>query len=199
MASFTDDFTRANSATLGANWTEGQGISTGTGGTIASNLLRNATVSSTGAARWNTVLDTDDHYCQLQMVTAWAASKVMYLAVRAESDGRPNVYAAMTGGGTWTVNVMDNAGTTSQKSTGSFTPAAGGTYRLEAQGNIYTLKQNGTSIGTWNDSGGTYVTSSLRRYVCIGIFSSSGNIDADNFAAADIAGAVNTGQFFAMF
>lgn len=181
MAVYADDFNRANNSSIGANWTEGQGtVTTNTGLAITSNALTCTTPAS--GARWNTALDSDDHYAQITM--GGASDMIYYLAVRAENDGRPAVMM-YTSGGSWIIYTVDNAGTTTSRASGTHSQSYSSVLRFTAIGNTYVITMNGTVVGVWIDKDNLHAPSSARRYTTISLQRISGTTTGENWETGD--------------
>jgi hypothetical protein len=197
-AHYTDDFNRANSATLGANWTAYDTQGLGTEFRILSNT---AAVSSTGIgangfdivfSEYNTALSTDNH----KVAVTVAATKPDVVTLDVRSNGTDYVQAECPDGDVWLIYTITGAtayvgGTVTQRAvtgaTQSFT--ASDVVSFEASGTAYTLKKNGSTILSWTDSGAahtSFVDSSHRKVAIVIAALSSTSQAVDNFAADDI-------------
>lgn len=142
---FTDDFNRANAASLGADWTDVNG-----GWSISSNQATPDTASDcfsvvTGAG-WTGGAATTDQYCQVKLVSI--GTREAGPICRASSS-------AMTGY-LWSVSTTGASAThqlqravagvfTALSPTASFTVAANDVIRVEAQGTTIRAVQNGVT------------------------------------------------------
>lgn len=139
----TDAFTRADSATLGANWTKLSGYHNLT---IVSNTCQlandgfHAVDAYTGAGavaldQWAQALVNDQAYCGLIL----------------RADTASTFYAAFSGGGAWTIykiiattfTLLDNVGQSA---------SIGDTMYFEVQGTALITKRNGSIVNSITDS-----------------------------------------------
>jgi len=180
MATYTDDFNRANSTTIG-NWTE-----VGDDWSINTNQLAPGT-GSTSFVLYASPLDASDHYAEIVLSNATASS--MGVLARADVNGT-NFYLWRNDGATWDLfyNIGGNF-----TSVGSFAAAAanGDVARIECVGSTIKGFVNGvervsvtdTNIPTGVYAGVRSAASSTARY--------------DNFAASDVgATPADTSAFF---
>ena len=182
MATYTDDFNRADSTNIG-NWTE-----VTDNWSIVSNQLAPG-ISSTGVVVYASPLDTNDHYAEITLSNASASS--MGVFARSDVSGN-NFYLWRNDGSEWTLfyNIGGNF-----TSIGSYTAAGvnGDIARIQCVGTTIKGFVNGVERVSVTDAqipSGLYTglrsaASSTARY--------------DNFAAADIGGApaADPGAFFA--
>ena len=204
MAFYTDNFTRANSSSLGANWTEGQGpATTATDFSISNNqlLLGSGTQAS---ARWNTALDGDDHYCQISCSNLFANATVI-LSVRGSATGLPLVSAYFQSA-QWNIYQVGSVSSNYVlQASGSWSRPSSGAYRLGVVGNVYTMTCNGNAVGSWTDTGNAHAAGPARRWTAVSAFkpSGSGNLMLDNWETGDFATPepppTNTTDFFKFF
>lgn len=177
-AYFADDFNRANGA-IGSNWTANLD---GSGMTINTNRMQGS-----GYSLWATDCLTDDEYSQATIATT---SGNIFLYVRTPSTGWPNVCAIITlSSGAWTITTdPSNAGanhtTRASGSLGSGVVVAGSVPRFEVTGNVYTLKHNGSTVGSWTDSGAVIVPGPTKRKV--GVQLSASGISIDDWSGGDL-------------
>lgn len=144
----TDDFNRANSADLGANWTT---VSSANPLEIFSNTVR-GTDGSERAEAWTADVFGSQQYSQAKLTTA---SGWFYLLLRIQDMYYPNYYYArinrdnneviITRQYDWTADDPPLASTT-------YTIAATDLVRFEAEGSTLRVKVNGTTILTATDS-----------------------------------------------
>jgi len=175
----TDPFTRADSGTLGANWTKLSGFND-------LRITSNACKSSSG--------DSADAYTG---VGAISVNMYAQCTINDQNDGGPCVRMNTTS--TFYLLDTDSGATTGgalfKCVTGTFTYltetslnwTAGDTAYLEVQGTTLISKQNGTTRHNFTDSAinGTSVGGAYP-----GLFASGTNIVHDNFAMGDFAVAV---------
>lgn len=200
MASFSDTFDRANNVSLGADWTEETGAPTTGSLSIISNAISSAANSTIGMASWTTPCDTDDQFSEGTIGTA--GNFGFFVSVRAEVDGKPKAYGGYANSTTWQIVTYNSAGAAvTVRASGTTTAsAAGNVIRLEASGTLYTLKKNGATLGTWNDTGGLHPVGASNRHVGVGISRGSSGVPTfSTWAGGDIAGLVPTNLFFNMF
>lgn len=190
----TDDFNRANSTGLGANWTN-----TTNGFNVASNQASSSGVALgdqfsvfTGAS-WT---GGNDQYAEAQIITK-ASSKDASIVARGSSSAvtgyffeiNDNDAAVALGSSMRCALYKVVAGVfTLLGSTSSFTVSTTDTLRVDANGTSITAKLNGvTKFGPTTDSG----IASGKPGFDGGNSPNSGNIVFDNFAAGDFT----TGDF----
>lgn len=181
MASYTDDFNRADSTNIG-NWTE-----VADNWSIISQQLAPGT-TATGLAIYASPLSTNDHYAEIVLSNASGSS--MGVFARSDVTGN-NFYLWRNDGTTW--NLFYNIGG-NFTSIGSYAAAAanGDVARIQCVGSTIKGFVNGvervsvtdTQIPTGLYGGVRSSASSTARY--------------DNFAAADVssAPASDPGAFF---
>lgn len=184
---YTDDFNRANNASLGANWTE-------TNGTweILSNQLRVSGATKTSwDARHEQVLDTSDHYAQAVVVTTsgtdmWpgvatrfaAAARTYYASRYNRNAARWEIVKVVAG-------VITSLGTFSEAM-----PAFPYTIRCEAEGSTIRCKHGATQKISLTD---TSITTGVRGGVNANQnASTTQTADFDDFETGDLAGAAHT-------
>lgn len=184
---FSDNFDRADSTTLGADWTEWN--ITGNSMAIASNRLQCQGSGSGGGshARWNTLSNTDDQFSQAELgpnLTGTVRMNVRGLA----SDTVTMVSGLFTPNtGAWDIRTSVAGSETVRASGTAATGSAGQVVRFECSGNVYTLKVGGTTIGTWTDTGGVVTPGPTRRTVGIRIgVSGSSTCNVDNWSGGDL-------------
>lgn len=178
MATFTDDFNRANSSDLGAGWVEVSGD-----WSIISNQLSPGASGGTIILRASDAMDSNDNYAQVTIAATTAASQGVWCR------GNSNIssgYLWRNDGTTW--NLFSVVG-------GSFTAIAsyaaaaapGDVAKVQAVGSTIKGFVNGIQRVSVTDIGVTTGTS-------VGIRSESvGALRLDDFAAADVsAGATLT-------
>jgi hypothetical protein len=139
----TDDFNRANAATLGANWTDQNA-----GMSVSSNKA----VPTGGAfsqAYWNADIFDDDQYSQAVLGEIGFASSAQYVGALVRASGAASnndymLYADFSDVylGKWVAAAFSLITTFSGQST------VGATYRLEVEGTTLRGYKNGVQLGT---------------------------------------------------
>lgn len=195
---FSDDFNRADSTSLGANWTEANSDSS-----IASNRLQVGPLTGGGTNAGRVVTTTSAH-------AAIADCRVTVTKVSASGDGGP--VARDTGAATPTMYAIDqypnvlelyrhNASTSGTLlATGiSGTPAANDVLALEVTGTggTVTVKSyvNGVLKQTVNDTNAARITAAGRCGVYSWPAVAGANTQYDDFSVDDLASAAS--PFFA--
>lgn len=187
----SDDFNRADAATLGANWTNSVGSGFGIVSNRASSKTNNSSVAVYSGASWTV---STDQYAEAQIITKASgndagiacrgstSSETFYIfeindndaAVALGSSMRCGLYKAVAGAYTLL------------GSTSSFVVSTTDVLRIEAQGTNVTAKLNGvTKFGPTSDSAIASGKPGLSG------FSTVGGEVFDNFAAGDFT----TGDF----
>lgn len=144
----TDAFTRADAATLGANWTAAKGVGESMG--ILSNQAEFITAGDTEGNYYSAVTAPNDQYSQAVCVAL--TNYWLGVTVRSITSGTTrNAYVAghdngdfgglNTGSRVW----KEVAGVTTSLGTGSTALAAGQTWYLEVQGTNLKMKINGAT------------------------------------------------------
>jgi hypothetical protein len=171
VASFTDDFNRADSSTLGAGWVEVSGD-----WSIVSSRLSAGAAGGTIILRAAGAMASSDHYAQVTIATTAAVSHGVWCRGNANiSQG----YLWRNDGSSWNLFAVVGGSFTS---IGSFAGAAvnGDVAKVQAVGSTITAYVNGVqrvSVVDTNVPTGTSV--GLRS-------ESAGALRFDDFAAADI-------------
>lgn len=193
-AHYTDNFNRANNASLGANWTAYDVFGLGTTFRIFSNTAAVSAAADFVWSEYNSALSTDDHSVSVTVAATKPDQVILYL----RSDGHDYIQFIMPDGSPWEITTSsgdtspyDGLGTTTQRAvTGaSQSFSAADVLSAEASGNVYTLKKNGAVIVSWTDSGAahtSFVNSSHRKVAMFISASSSASQAVDDFAADDI-------------
>lgn len=178
-----DDFNRANSGTIGSNWTEfaeyGNGliINTDRLGTQAQTFS-----GSGGGIRWGTPCTTDDMFSEI----TYLAGSPSGLDPFVREDGNDNsVRGRVLPGGAWSIRAL---GDTVRASGSSASLTSGAVIRIEAVGNVYTLKVNGSAVGSWTDSGGLLTPGPTRRRVGLrlNVSQNNGSVWMDDWSGGDL-------------
>lgn len=147
VALASDSMTRADSANLGANWTDdGKGAHW----TISSNKAVPSAFNQDASAHYSAISWPNDHYSQAQITVSGTTG----------ADAGNGVSVRQSGSGSLTLYVLsvDHAASNNvnlwKNVSGAFTHLAattqtwtdGDTWRLEAQGTTLTVKLNGSTL-----------------------------------------------------
>lgn len=171
MATFTDDFNRADSSTLGAGWVEVSGD-----WSIVSNRLSAGAAGGTIILRAAGAMASNDHYAQVTIATTAAASHGVWCR------GNTNItsgYLWRNDGSSW--NLFSVVGG-SFTSIGSFAGAAvnGDVAKVQAVGSTIKGYVNGVErVSVTNTAVATGTSVGLRS-------ESAGALRFDDFDAADV-------------
>lgn len=167
---YTDDFNRADSASLGANWTD---LSAGN-----FSILNNMGLISTGGtgwgahrARYNSALSSADHYAQITAVDGNATSA----CCRFDNSSDTTYYAGGQSG----------SGGIGKYAAGVRTVLSGSTYGITA-GQVIKFDVSGSSLSYYLD-GGLQVTltdTSITGHLHCGMAGKSG-ADVDDWSCSD--------------
>lgn len=178
-ATHYDSFDRADGG-LGANWTVIQ-----SGLAITSNRVS----GSGGFSMHNPDVLTEDMYAYATIGPVTTGT--LWLYVRTPIAGWPQVLAQfIPSSGNWTIitdpsNAGGNHTTRASGSVGAGVFVTGSVCRFEAVGNVYTLKHNGSAIGTsWTDSGAVITPGPTKRKC--GLQLSGGSIRVDDYGCGDL-------------
>lgn len=151
----TDDFNRADSATLGANWTVGAGAGESLG--ILSNQCSVVGAGNRDGAYYSAVAAPNDHYSQAVVVALPTAQ--LAVMVRSITTGtvrtsyRAGCFPGNFGGGNTQSRIWKEvANVITDLGTGSTTLAAGQIWKLEVVGTSLTFKINGAVEVTVTDA-----------------------------------------------
>jgi hypothetical protein len=90
-ASFSDDFNRADSSSLGANWTLLKGAAL-SHGIVNNEVLATPSFDGDRVWQWNTACDTADHFAELRVVANYEFSADMGPMTRVASSSGANGY-----------------------------------------------------------------------------------------------------------
>jgi hypothetical protein len=178
MASFSDDFNRANSTDLGASWVEVSGD-----WSISSNQLSPGAAGGTIILRASGAMDSSDHYAQVTIAATTTASQGVWCR------GNSNIssgYLWRNNGSSWDLfSVVGGSFTV----IGTYTAAAaaGDVAKVQAVGSTIKGFVNGVQQVSVTNSAVTTGTS-------VGIRSdSAGAIRYDDFSAGDIVNGATLG------
>jgi hypothetical protein len=172
MASFSDDFNRADSSNLGAGWVEVSGD-----WSIISNQLSTGTTGGTILLRAATAMATNDHYAQVTIAATTSASQ----GVWCRGDAALTTgYAVRNNGTNWALFSV-TASTFTSIGTYAAAAVAGDVVKIQAVGSTITAYINGVSrISVTNTAVSSGTTVGIRSDV-------NTTLRYDNFTAADVA------------
>ncbi|MEU8525268.1 hypothetical protein AB0C77_06645 [Streptomyces sp. NPDC048629] len=178
MASFADDFNRADSTNLGAGWVEVSGD-----WSIVSNQLSPGSDGGTIILRAAGAMDSSDHSAQVTIAATTAASHGVWCR---GNSGFSSGYLWRNDGSEWTLFSVASSTFTA---IGSYTAAAapGDIAKLQTVGSTIKGYVNGVQRVSVTDTAVPTGTSVGLRTI------SSGAIRFDDFTAADITAGVNLG------
>ena len=184
-ASYSDDFNRANAATLGANWTEYN-----VEHEIVSNQAEPTTAGTAGSF-YASLLATDDHYSQATLANIAGTS--LGVAARASSIGTAD---SSTGAlYLWRYNGSNSTGLLKKPASSSTYTAIGTAYSATlANGDVLKIEVNGSTIkGYVNGVERASVTDTDNATGKQAGFRTSGSASAawDNWSAADLTSGTN--------
>lgn len=185
MATFTDNFNRADSANLGANWTND---STFSGLGISSNQAYNPASSNNFTIAWvatGTATFTADHSAQV-ICSVVGASELPGPAVRCANANYYYVHCSSTSANSEVVKSVAGAHTVIREMATTF--ANGDTCKLEVTGTTLKVYKNGAQVGT--DISDSDLASGQPGFK---IYSVAGTARVDDFDAADLGGSTTRG------
>ena len=144
-----DNFDRADSPTLGANWTA---YSTATSAQIVSNAIENPAANVFCGNWYNAATWPNDHYSQLIFVAAVLGNDYIIPSVRMNTGTARTSYHFLASGpvpGTNTALIVrkEVAGVLTNLGTRTATLALGDTMRLDGSGTTLRARQNGNQLG----------------------------------------------------
>ncbi|MEV6105717.1 hypothetical protein AB0M28_13515 [Streptomyces sp. NPDC051940] len=177
MATFSDDFNRADSSNLGAGWVEVSGD-----WSIASNRLHPGTATGTVIARAATAMDTSDHSAQATIAVAAVASQGVWCRGDASLT---TGYLWRNDGSTWNLFAVSGGFT----SIGSFAGGAvsGDVMKVQAVGSTIKGFVNGVErVSVTNTTVTSGTSCGLRS-------DTPGTLRYDDFTAADFVSGVTLG------
>ena len=194
-ASISDDFNRADSTNLGANWTEDNG-----NWAITSNTLRSTTVAGAyHKCRHNTALDSANYDVEIDGRSGESTAGIGPFG-RGAASSAVTYYGFVSFEGDANYIVEITAGAEGILATGTAPPAASANFRLRCDGSTLTGFENDIQDATVVDA---TLGSGAVGVMSYGVVNGAGAF-ADNFAAADLAGgpvtynetggAISTGQ-----
>lgn len=187
MASYSDDFNRANSSTMGGSWAEDSGD-----WEVNTNA---AEQGSAGGAyrklRWNAAMDTGDYYSQADLTMR--GGNGMGVFIRGVTSATVTYYGYIFFQSDFSYIVEITAGAESILATGSAAGGAGTAYtacRLTGNGSSLTGTRNGAADISTTDATLTGGHAGLMSYGASG-----GTFAWDNWSAADLAAAATSFAF----
>jgi hypothetical protein len=150
-----DSFTRADSASLGGNWTSQTATVLG----VTSNQAKATTAQSRQCSYWNAIALDPNHYSQAIVKTTPAVDVIHYVTVRA--TGTSHFHMTAEDGVALISKVIDGVrtplltcpGDGGCASASAIPWAIDDVMRLEANGSTLTGKRNGVSIGSVSTGG----------------------------------------------
>lgn len=152
MADATDDFNRANSASMGANWTTVTGVNLNANGfDIVSNTAQPALRTMDSMELWNAFSFPNDQYAQAALTMTGTTTGIgpgVFVRGTTATNG-PCYRATATKSATNNVEVLRQDATPAYVSLGQRTTTwvDGDVLRLEVQGTTLRVYQNGTQLG----------------------------------------------------
>lgn len=183
MTAFTDDFNRANAASLGANYTD---YAIGSALRVQGNRAEQTTASTSGASRRSATTLAVPHWAEGFCALAASGDAACGVLVRCSAAAVTQYVAQIDRtGGTITAQILKVvAGTPSSLSSVAF-GATSGTVRMYATGTtttVLTLVIDGVQISQVSDSSSPLSTQTQVGLVIGGAISS-----VDNLAGSDVA------------
>jgi len=154
----TDDFNRADAATLGSNWSRAFGSSADMG--IFSNQVDVASANTFAMAYYNALAWPDDQYSQAKVIAL--ASHSMMVICRASTATSTSWYgggcgSSLFGNNNYRIARRISGGSVTSLASVATNVAANDVLKLECTGGTgpaLALYRNGSSMVTFTDSGG---------------------------------------------
>lgn len=173
-AQYSDDFNRADSTTsIGTNWTNQQ-FTMGINGNAAYPFSQFVQCYAT----FTPIMTFDDMIVSITAGTLQAGGNDgVQIVLGANSTGECVVGSFLQGNPASIRSLTAWASETSRATTaGNITYASGDVLSIERTGNVYTVKQNGSTIGlSWTDSGNIVPRNSTHRIVGLGANTAGGS------------------------
>lgn len=176
----TDNFNRADAATLGANWTVTRGS-----WRIRSNMTAGGIGSIvTNMAVWNAASVGPDQYVQARIVSVSSSGPELGILARGAS-GSATAYGLRTDGltGQWSLRRIIGGGANTELASGASGLSAGSLARLEVEGTgaTVTLRAYGGTLGTtllttYSDTASDRLLAGAPGIACYSEFD-NGNLD----------------------
>lgn len=185
MASYSDDFNRANSTTMGGSWVEDSGDFQ----ILSNGVMQDTSGGAYRKCRWNAAFDTGDYYAQADVTIRDTTGNGFGVFIRGASSSTVTMYGYVFFQGDVSYILEITAGVDASLATGGSVGNAGTGYtaaRLAGSGTGLTGTRN--SVADISTSDGT-LTAGHAGLVTYGISASA--VCFDNYAAAD-TGAVAT-------
>jgi hypothetical protein len=179
---FTDDFNRANSASLGTNWTELDGnVNISSNRAIAvTNGDTNLAVTAAGASGRPT---TDDHYSQAKWYQSPDTGAGISMWARIADKDNAYIFTSAEGDARWYLTrLVDGNETVIATQITGWVTANGQAARLEVDGSALTGKLDGVSKITATDA-------TITGNVTTGFGAYNDGHTWDDFETADLGGA----------
>lgn len=181
MATYSDDFNRANSTTMGGSWAE----DSGNWEVTTNGAEQGSAGGSYRKLRWAAAFDTGDYYSQADVTMR--GGNGMGVFVRGAESATVTYYGYVFFESDFSYIVEITAGGESILASGSAAGGSGTTYtacRLTGEGSALTGTRNGVADISTTDSTLTGGHAGLMTYG-----SSGGTFAFDNWIAADLAAA----------
>lgn len=198
----TDDFNRADSTEMGADWTP---ISTEFGREmhIVSNAVKSAFISASSGECYVTAGVLDDAWAEVKLVSPGAdgVGSGYGVTLRATAGGATrNGYRLVGNADGYELTRWDASSMTSLASGSGTTFANGDTIYCEMQGSTFVAKK-GTTQGAGGTAFGTLGTDSTYAdgYYGIGFGATADGPSLDDFAMGDFSGGANVNLFTGKF
>jgi hypothetical protein len=203
-AHYSDDFNRADAATLGASWTHRYRSAGSTEIGISSNSAVGKTVDVMHLSTYNSTMLADDH--SVEVTLGSNVDDIWAIALPIRSAGSNTVYGLMR----YRINsssyfcriythssysIGDEGANGTLRTDGATDPGAwtsGWVFGFKAIDNLYTLYKRvsgtTTNLATWTDSGSAHPTGSGQRTTGLGVYSTSSTTgpQVDAWAADDL-------------
>lgn len=187
MATYSDDFNRADSTSMGGSWVEDSG-----NWEVNTNAAEQGTAGgSYRKLRWNAAFDTGDYYSQADLTMR--GGNGMGLFIRGATSATVTYYGYILFQSDFSYIVEITAGAEDILATGSAAGGAGTTYtacRISATGSAITCTRNGAADVSTTDATLTGGHAGLMSYGASG-----GTFAWDNWIAADLAAAATSFAF----
>lgn len=178
MTTLSDNFNRADSSSLGANWTEVEGDLR-----IISNKVINVNGNERSYARHNSDLATSNHYAEIllgDVATPTGNTAVAEANVRGNSSDLARYVGRITnnttGGKTYELASRSSSGTLASITSTTGTATSSDAFACYIVGTQLTLKKNGTTV--LGPVTTTVITSGLRA----GMTKTCGTSDTSDFS-----------------
>jgi hypothetical protein len=190
----SDNFNRANGA-LGTNWT----VITG-GATIDTNVAETGGVGNDSASYWNADAFNGNHSSQIKVTTLNTdANKDVGVVLRAQSGATTYYEVSVLGpaGATAVIRIRKcSAGSNTSLNSGTFTVAAGDTFKADISGSTITAYVNGVSKLTTSDGAITGGSAGIYTFVDSG---TQTDAQLDDWVGDNVAAGLTAAQMAGIF